>query len=121
MYNVTVKSTNVNSKPLFNEINEFIEAALTTSGIHWTEDRHRGALADIVVEWMQEFVAEGKITQFKCIADDRNNPSDQPSDEFNVLVTYKQKHCLNTTTIHYHLKDDIHNEIDDLLDWVLAP
>lgn len=120
IHNLSIKKRHVNSKSLFNEINEFIETGLLTQGISWDVLIHRDSLIEVITDWMDEFVKEDKITQFNVIADDRNNPSNQPKDQFNVRITYKQKHCLNVTSIEYTVTD-VEDFSEDLIDWILYP
>jgi hypothetical protein len=120
MNNVLIKKRFVNSKPLFVEINDFIETGLLTPGISWNTEIHRHSFVEVMGDWLSEFKEEGKITQFDVIADHRIN-STYDKDKFNVVVKYKQKHCLNTTIIEYTVIESENEEIDELLDWMLYP
>ena len=120
IHDITIKKKHVNSKPLFDDINEFIETGLATPGITWVPDNHRESFVDVVKDWLNEFKQDGKITQFNVIADHRVNPADQADEEFNVRITYKQKHCLNITTIDYHVTS-LEDFSEDLVDWILYP
>lgn len=120
IHDIKIKKRYVNSKPLFDNINEFIEMGLATPGIPWNVEMHRESFSQVVKEWLGEFQQDGKITQFNVIADERVNPPNQPEDIFNVHITYKQKHCLNTTTIEYHVQD-LEDYSEDLVDWILYP
>ena len=118
--NVNIKTKNVNSKNLYNEINEFIETGLLTPGISWTSQVHRESFGEVVEEWLEEFKQDDRITQYNVVCDERANPSSQDLNTFRVIVTYKQRHCLNTTSAEYivtHGNDDM----DDLFDWVTMP
>lgn len=99
-----IKTKNVNSKPLYNDINEFVESGLMVTGISWLFPGNKQSFYEVMDEWLQEFVEDGKITQYDVICDDRNNtPDDEANGIFNVTLKYKQAHCLNTTEIHYKL------------------
>jgi len=117
---IKIKKKYVNSKPLFDDINEFIETGLATPGILWSVPMHRKSFAEVVNDWLEEFKNDDKITQYNVIADERVNPASQAEDIFNVHITYKQKHCLNTTSIEYHVQG-LEDYSKDLVDWILYP
>jgi len=116
-----VKTNHVNSIMLFDEINEFIEIGLRTVGYSWKNANHRESVGGAVIMWMDEFLFDGRITQYKVISDERANPPSQSSDEFNIHITYKQKHCLNTTSIKYKSVQNVKPTSEDLDDWITLP
>jgi len=116
-----IKSKHVNSVALFEEINEFIEVGLRTVGYMWTNDNHRESVGGAVCMWLDEFIADERITQYKVIWDERINPPSQSSDEFNIHITYKQKHCLNTTSVKYKSVQNVKPTSEDLDDWITLP
>jgi len=120
-HDLTIKKRYVSSDRLFAEINEFIESGLRTPGIPWTTEQHRASFAEVVGDWLDEFQKEGKITQFKLVSDERINPKSQSMNIFNVTVSYKQTHCVNTTIIEYVCLESDEDDPKDLLSYILYP
>lgn len=108
MFNVTVKYRNVNSKTLFKEINDVAEDCIVnlSIGLRWTNEIHRESLLYIIEEWLENVAEQGKISQYNVICDHRNNTNtDFESGRPTITITYKQKHCFNTTTIDYEIDE----------------
>ena len=118
---VIIKKRYVNSKRLFVEINDFIEEGLAQPSLTWDVPIHRQSFVEVVIDWLAEFHAEGRITQYDVIGDERVNLSNEPQELYNIIIKYKQKHCLNTTIIQYQVLENDDDGMDDLLDWVLQP
>jgi hypothetical protein len=111
---LNIKKKNVNSNRLFQEINEFIEAGLMSIGIRWSTLENRNTFVEILEEWLEEFRQDNHITQYKVICNEYNNPIKQDDEDiFKVSITFKQAHCLNTTTIDYELIEE--DEENDLI------
>jgi len=111
--NLNIRTKNINSKRLYDEINEFVESGLMSIGIRWTTPENRDTFSEILGEWLEEFQGEGRITQYNVICDDRNNSTKQQKKGiFKVSITYKQMHCLNVTSIDYELVES-NNPVDD--------
>jgi len=93
----------VNSKILFKEIDEFIQEAIYTIGISWNSSLYRESFVDLIEGWMlDELMGDGKITQVNVMCDERNNPPSKVKlEQYSVLIKYKQRNCLNTTSIEY--------------------
>lgn len=102
----------VNSKPLFEEIHDFVGAGMSETGLSWTSDALRHSYLDLVDELLSEVADEGKIEQWDVRCDARNNKaSDMANGKFILDVFYKQRNCLNTTQLHYEVDTS-----DDILD-----
>ncbi len=115
--NWTLTEKAVNSKPLFNEIHDFIAEGLNDMGVVWNSDSHRDSFISIVEDWLEEKWQEGKIEQFKVICDFRNNKiADMESGKYIIDVYYKQRNCLNTTQLHYEVQEEEELTIDFLLE-----
>ena len=115
------KTKNVNSKRLFEEINDFVESGLMSLGITWSTPGNRQSFAEVLEEWLEEFQQDGRITQYNVICDDRNNPVEQQEEGiFKVYIMYKQLHCLNTTSIEYTLEEG-DDSVEDLLSFYVTP
>lgn len=113
---IDIKTRSVNSKSLFNDINDFIKDGITDIGVRWGSDIHRNTFIEVIEDWLKEFFDKGRITQFNVICDDRNNnQQDFDSGLFRLTVTYKQKHCLNTTVIDYTVREHRNELIEELL------
>ena len=118
---LNVRTKNVNNKRLYGEISEFVESGLMSIGIRWSSPENRDSFAEVLGEWLGEFQAENRITQYNVICDDRNNPvSQQDEGIFKVTIKYKQLHCLNTTIIEYELYEG-DDSIEDLLTFHVNP
>ena len=100
---IKTKKRSVNSKKLFQEINEFVEEAIEVVAIRWDSSIYRDSFVDLLEGWMEdELVTAEKITQFSIVCDNRNNSSiNMKHKKFSLIVKYKQKNCLNTTSIEY--------------------
>lgn len=108
MSGVRVIQRSVNSKMLFEELNETIYEAITTLGVRWSNDQNRNSFVEVLEDFLNDKFEEGKIEQYKVICDKRNNgsfsPSFKGSNEYLLEVFYRQPHCLNTSKIQYFIK-----------------
>lgn len=104
MKKIKVVQKSVNSKALFNEINDAIYDAIGSFGVKWTSESHRESFVEVIEDYLLEIEESGKIEQPKVICDKRNNRSfSNLAKEYLFEVYYKQPGCLNTTVIEYHI------------------
>jgi hypothetical protein len=90
-----------------NEIHDIVVEGMTETGINWSSDVQRDSFIDMLDDFMHEVADEGKIEQWDVRCDGRNNKSSDMNDgRFILDVAYKQRHCLNTTVLHYDIEDD---------------
>lgn len=103
--NITkVKQKSVNSKRLFNKINEEIQDAFDIMvHVKWENQAARSEFCEGVEQFLSQFVEQGEITHPKIVCDNRNNRSFMSAKTIVFEVHYKQPHCLNTTIIEYHI------------------
>lgn len=97
----------VNSKPLFDEITEYIHEGLDETSMNWFDDMYRESFVEVIDEWLEQYADEGRIEQWKVVCDSRNNKTKDIEDgKFILDVYYKQWNCLNTTHLHYIIQMD---------------
>lgn len=101
--NVKVKQRSVNSKRLFEIINKSVQTAIQTLPVKWENSSVRNQFCDAIEEYLGDICEQGEISQYKVICDNRNNKSFASAKEIIFEVLYKQPHCLNTTTLEYHI------------------
>ena len=103
---VKVVQKSVNSKALFNEINDAVYEAITSFGVKWSSESHRESFVEIIEDYLLDVEQEGRIEQSKVICDKRNNKTfSNLAKEYVFAVYYKQLGCLNTTVIEYHIQN----------------
>ena len=97
------KTSNINNKRLFKEIDEFMIEVFTSIGIAWSNKEHLESFVDLIDDWMEQFASEsGKIIQWDIVCDARNNTSEDADNGIvNFTLRYRQKNCFNTTEIAY--------------------
>lgn len=114
-----VVQKSINSKKLFKEIDDFVQEAIDITGVRWGSAIHRSALVDLVEAWLhEEIYGNGKITQFNVMCDERNNPlSLTRENKYRFEVSFKQRNCLNTSSIEYQIDEssDIGDNVSDTL------
>ena len=95
----------VNNQKLFKEIDTFMIEVFSIKEIKWASDTHRQQIVEMIEDFLMELAhTTGKIIQFDVICDRRNNPrSIEHSGKVNLSIKYKQKNCLNTTSVDYTL------------------
>ena len=104
--NVKVKTRAINSKRLFNEIDELVHEGLQTVDIAWEIDDEREIFLDFLNSMLQEFWSKGEIEQWKVQCNSLNNKTDDMLNGIvNLDIYYKQKHCLNTSRITYTFQE----------------
>jgi len=107
MINWKLTSKAVNSKSLLAEVHEIVVEGMTETGVNWSSDVQRDSFVEFIEDYMMELADEGKIEQWDVRCDGRNNKaSDMSNGKYVMDVVYKQRHCLNTTTLHYEIEDD---------------
>jgi hypothetical protein len=94
------------SKSLYENLNKTLFDAVTKLDVRWRSAEHRTSFIEVVEEFMDDVVADGKIRNYKVICDGRNNRSFTKQDEILFSVKYKQPHCLEWTTIDYYVKNE---------------
>ncbi len=119
-YSIKIKKRGVNSKQLFTEVSEFVEEGITSIGVRWSSDVHRESFVELVEDWLTEIYETGKITQFNVICDARNNPTFGAEGRFYLTVSYRQKNCLNVTSLEYEITETDGN-LDGAIEFFLFP
>ena len=102
--NIKIVKRSVNSKQLFEKINECVFEAISNFGARWSNESYRKSFVDSLSNYLGMMAEEGLISQGKVIFDNRNNKTFSPSaDKYMIEIHYKQVHCLNTSKIEYHI------------------
>jgi len=103
-FNITYKTRNVNSKRLLKDFkatieevcDEYISRQVTLLDKTYSYDE----LTTFLQMYLDELTEKKAITQYNIIADHRlNNVMDVREGTINVLVTFRQTHCLNVTEL----------------------
>lgn len=98
----SLKTSNVNSKSLLNEITFFLEECIDHMGFDWAQEYHRQSFVDIISDDLDEVAQKNLITQWNVVFDRRNNKvADMNNGKYVVDVYYKQRNCYNTTQLTY--------------------
>ncbi len=117
-----VEKRSVNSKSLCEFIQKDVEELITNAGIVWSSDIHRAGFTETVGDYMEILLEEGRIDQWDCRCDLRNNTIEQmDKGMYTFEVNYRQVNCLNTTRLIYTIKDLLVASLKDLLDFQLIP
>lgn len=104
---IKTQHRNINSKPIFNYINENVVDAIDSVGPYWISDDHREALVSFIDDVLYELQEQGKIYNYKVYSDDRNNPKPLiTEDTYVVTLEYRQAHCINVTHLSYVFQND---------------
>ena len=102
---VTTKS--VNSKMLFQEINDLILDGLESVDLNWRNDDERELFIQFLNSMFSEIQENDVIEQWKVQCNSNNNKTkDMLSGIVVIDIYYKQRNCLNTTNIKYTLQED---------------
>lgn len=109
----TLTTKAVNSKRLLEWVRQ-LEIIFTDFDVTWSSDTQRMAAIDTIDDMMFTLHENGKISQWNVISDYRNNSiAKMAVGTYFLTVTYRQAHCLNTTTLIYKIKeDDMELELD---------
>lgn len=105
-YQLTITCINVNSKLLFNTVNEFVMECLERITIfRRNNDQVQQNIYDSAHDFMSELMQEDKIENYQVICDARNNSEDFANNNgfFAITIKYRQRHCLNVTSITHNL------------------
>lgn len=117
-----VEKRSVNSKSLCEQIQKDIEELIGSAGVLWSSDSHRLGFVETINDVLQQIEDDDKIDQWDCKCDLRNNTIDQMDKGIYIFeVSYRQKHCLNTTRLIYTIKDLLISSLKELLDFQVAP
>lgn len=106
MTEFSLKTENVNSKPLLKEVSNFVEEIIQNFNIIWDSDSQRDAILEVVDEFLEDLRHNAnKIEQWNVICDGRNNKAKDAKKKVTHLdVYYCQRHCYNVTELHYIIK-----------------
>lgn len=103
-YKLTTKAAN--SKTLLARVRRSVEETVEDISIEWSSDASREALLSVFEDEMEVLVSEGLITQWDVMCNFRNNKvKDMEQGRFNLEISYKQTHCLNTTRLLYEIRE----------------
>lgn len=103
---VSTNSKAVNSKLLYESINELIRDGIFSVDMNWRNEDERGLFIDYLNSLLHEYYVNGVIEQWKIQCNGLNNKAENMLDGTFILdVSYKQKHCLNTTQITYTIQE----------------
>lgn len=94
------------SKRLLGDVTQFVGEIITEFSILWEREKQRDQILDVIDEYLEEIVEDGRITRYNVICDDRNNNDRCAARGITHLdVHYKQDNCYNTTKLHYTISD----------------
>ena len=104
--NIKIVQRSVNSKQLFEKINECAFEAIKNFSARWSNESYRKSFVNTLQNFLGMMAEEGLISQGKVIFDNRNNKSFSSSAEgYMIEIHFRQVHCLNTSKIEYHIKN----------------
>lgn len=96
----------VNSKLLVKTIDDFITDFVEGPAFSLQSSPHVLTAIDIINDLMYELTEDGKIMNYKVIADERNNkPNVNHSARLNIDIYFRQTNCINRTHLHYELRE----------------
>lgn len=99
-----IKSKAVASKFLYKTVTEFIGEIINEFSILYQHDVHRDSILEVIEEYLEELVEEGKITQYNVICDNRNNSEALAKKGITHLeIRYKQDNCYAVTILNYEI------------------
>lgn len=102
---ITVTKSNVNSKALFNIVNEAVMSYIGDGTILFDKAEWRLSFESLLDEHMSIVADETKnIDRWKVVFNAQNNTDEQMSKNLYYLdVYYNQLNCLNTTHVRYRI------------------
>lgn len=104
MSQLRITSRNVINQGIHKNIEDVLRETITTIGIRWDSSTHRTSFVEVIEEYFEELIEQGLIERFKVICDYRNNPKGfRTTNEYVFEVQYHQPHCLNPTTLTFHI------------------
>ena len=115
MTNYTLEKFSVNNKTLFEEIHKFVEEGITSGEVMWSSEIHRISFVEIIENLLDDLEYDDRITQSNVICDYRNNNTlDMDNGKYTLEIFYKQRNCLNTTKLVYHIMEpnSVKSEMD---------
>ena len=102
----TIKSSGVSSKILHKDVTDFVGGIISEFSILWERDNHRDQILEVLEEFLEELIEEGRITQSNVICDNRNNNEVLAKAGItNLEIRYKQDNCYNNTVLRYIIAD----------------
>ncbi len=102
MNTYTLKTKSIASKFLFKSVSEFIGEIIEEFSILYEHDVHRDAILEVIEEFLDEHMQEGKISQYNVICDNRNNNQILAEAGItNLEIRYKQDNCYAVTVLNY--------------------
>lgn len=117
-----VEKRSVNSKSLCDQIQKDVEELITSAGVIWSSDVHRDGFIETIGDYLEQVMDNDKIDQWDCKCDLRNNSIEEMDKGIYIFeISYRQKHCLNTTRLIYTVKDLLISSLRELLDFQVAP
>lgn len=97
---------NINSKTLLSFITSNIiqtcDEYIINRGTHLDRDYDFDQLNQYIDMLMEDIMEDGKITHYNVVCDDRNNQrADVKRGIIKASISFKQLHCLNTSSVHF--------------------
>jgi len=93
-YTITVKTTNVNSNGLAEELIHFTMELLSSYHDIAEKDIFNMILTKLITEYLIELKHDGLVQNFKL-----SIPYNDLTNDLHLVITYRQAHCCNITTI----------------------
>lgn len=104
MIHISVTNNSINSKKLYNEIDQIVRDGIFSVDLPWMEEANRELMVSYLNSVMQEYWEQNVIEQWKIQCNTLNNTvDDMLQGKINLDIYYKQKNCLNTSRITYTL------------------
>lgn len=101
----------VNSKRLYDEVEDFVSTSMSDIGVNWSSDAQRASYVEMLEDYFTELAEDDRIEQFDVRCDGRNNKiKDMNDGKFILDLRYRQRHCLNVTQVRYTI--NAKNELD---------
>lgn len=101
-----LEKRSVNNKYIFEEIHKFIEEGILSGEVLWESETHRISFVEIVENVLDELEFDEKIDQSNVMCDFRNNNvAEMERGNYVLEVSYRQRNCINTTRLVYHIRD----------------
>ena len=101
-----LEKRSVNNKYIFEEIHKFIEEGILSGEVLWESETHRISFVEIIENVLDELEFDEKIDQSNVMCDFRNNNvAEMERGNYVLEVSYRQRNCVNTTRLVYHIRD----------------
>jgi len=100
---VQIETSHVNNSSLVEEVIVFASETLDNAFFHdFTNEHDRQIMADSLDYFCDLLHENNIIDQYDIIFDKRNNKrKDMDAGKFTIEIRFKQKHCLNVTSVKY--------------------